>query len=93
MLDNLLIYNESVSKVSSVQASRLRIYPNPAKEFIRVDAQLFENIKLELYSLNGLKLKTVNQHKMDISSFENGTYLLKVYRGNDFRVSPIIISK
>ena len=93
LFDNLLIYNESVSGVSPIRASNLRIYPNPARQFIHVDNPSNENIKLELYTLNGVKLKMANHHKMDISLFESGTYILKVYHSDRFFVSPIIILK
>ena len=93
LLDNLLIYNESVSGIRSISVTKLRVYPNPANHFINVDVPLNETVTLELYSLNGLKLKTVNQNKMDVSAFQSGTYLLKMYSGNGFWVSPLIISK
>lgn len=93
LLDNLLIYNESVSGIRSISGTKLRVYPNPTNRFINVDVPLNEAVTLELYSLNGLKLKTVNKNKMDVSAFQSGTYLLKMYLGGRFWASPLIISK
>ncbi len=93
LLDNLLIYNESVSGIRSVSATKLRVYPNPTNRFINVDVPSNEAVKLELYNLNGLKLKTVNHSKMDVSSFQSGTYILKTHSAGTIWASPLIISK
>lgn len=93
MLDNLLIYNESVLGIRSVSTKKLRVYPNPTNRFINVDIPSNEAVTLELYSLNGLKLETVNHNKMDVSAFQSGIYLLKMYSCGCFWVTPLFISK
>jgi hypothetical protein len=93
LLDNMLTYNESTSKTNTVSITKPRIYLNSTTRFINVDAPLNEAIMLELYNLNGIKLKTVHEYKMDISPYQYGTYILKTSLGGNFWVSQIIIFK
>lgn len=70
---------ESMS-VSDVSNSELKIYPNPVKDLIYLDAK--EKIsEIRLYDLAGKyfgELKLSNQNSADLSSIVSGIYLLKV---------------
>ena len=55
----------------------VRVYPNPAKDFISINSD--ENV--EIFSLNGMKVYTNSNYKKDekinLSQFEKGIYFVK----------------
>ena len=59
----------------------LTIYPNPAKDFLKIDYKGDnQNIKFELIDLSGkiMKQGRLNNNSFDISGFEKGIYILKL---------------
>jgi predicted neuraminidase len=57
-----------------------RIHPNPVTSSFQVTGN-FQTISL--LDMNGNTLLSAKESRMDISSFPNGTYLLKVVTMND----------
>ena len=58
-----------------------RLYPNPANDLIYLHTQL-DNFKVEIFDLLGKNIfKSYNLKKIDVSEFDNGTYLLKITSG------------
>jgi len=78
-VDNLLQYDTPISGLNSTLSDKtIQVYPNPASEniFVKTD----ENVLplLQLYSLNGILLKTMRDNHMSITEFDQGTYVLKI---------------
>lgn len=92
-LDNMLLYDEPISAINSLPASKLKIYPNPAQNIVFVDAPVYLSTTLELYNINGVLLKKVNDNNMDISAFSAGTYFLKLNTIDSQKSCPLIISR
>lgn len=72
----------------------IQVYPNPSSDFIHVLSQ-DPIIQLELYDLQGRLLKIYEMEaatdvKIDIMSFNAGTYLLKVITNNSISINQII---
>jgi hypothetical protein len=64
-------------------ANKLKLYPNPTRDFINIEMQNFEADKLIIYSLLGQKLfeqeiLNTKSIKLDLSSFKKGTYILEL---------------
>lgn len=78
--------------------------PNPATDMVNLEIDLDNEalINVDLYDVYGRKIKTLymgkilNDNKtisLNISSFENGYYFLKIYN-KDFSINhPLVISK
>jgi len=78
-VDNLLQYNTLISGLNSTLSDKtIQVYPNPASEIIFVKTDENEIPLLQLYSLNGILLKTIRDHQMSITEFDQGTYVLKI---------------
>ena len=78
-VDNLLQYDTLISGLNSTLSDKtIQVYPNPASEFIFVKTDKNELPLLQLYSLNGILLKTIRDHQMSITEFDQGTYVLKI---------------
>jgi hypothetical protein len=71
----------------------LSIFPNPAMEIINIETstQIFT---IELLDLKGSVLKTKqNANQLDISSFANGIYFIRIKEQNKIQTKKLIISK
>ena len=77
-----------VDIVNSVQdyEKELVIRPIPSQDFIELSTS-FDVHSIEIFSLNGISLVkekiTATPHKMDVSFFPSGIYLLKAYGDTD----------
>lgn len=72
--------------------SSIRIFPNPANEFVNINAN--ESIKsIQLYDFQGRIIKTSlineNQTKFDISNYSNGIYFIKVQTNEGIKVEKL----
>ena len=59
----------------------VRIFPNPARNYIHIDSPLRTLKKVEIYSLMGKKLKVVhsNTENIFIDDLSSGLYLIRVF--------------
>jgi Secretion system C-terminal sorting domain len=82
---NLLGYTTNVSECipPPVEARQLTMFPNPVKDMLHLDCSDKIN-KVEVFGSNGLLLMTSETitDLIDMQSFANGMYFLKVYRDN-----------
>jgi hypothetical protein len=75
------------SAASGTADLNLKVYPNPAIDFIRVEWHTARNIEIhaELYDLFGRRISqdkaddSANHIQIDIRSFQRSAYLLKVF--------------
>lgn len=82
------LQNNDISAVEENDlVNELEVYPNPTSNLIMLNIQTDVNI----FSLDGKLLLTAqNKNKIDLSSLENGTYLLKTKEG---QTAKIIVQK
>lgn len=93
-IDNLLQYAEPISGlISNKQNPNISIYPNPATDILHVKTE--ENVLplLQLYTLNGVLLKVVNDNRLSVNEFVPGTYLLKVKTSKGVYSKVVMIRK
>lgn len=82
---------QTIVSISEVDANKeFSVYPNPASSEICVSTYLDE--ELSLYDLNAKRIATSKNACLDISTFENGVYLLEVKKGGVSMVQKVIIS-
>jgi hypothetical protein len=65
-----------------------KVFPNPTENYIRISGVKNEQ-NFKIYNLLGRlvkKGKVYNDDQIDISSFDNGMYLLKLDSGNVIKV-------
>jgi len=70
--------------VANINSGSVRIYPNPADDFVTVDAPFTSNCVLT--GMDGRVIATSNSGKMSLKEVSAGLYLLSVYRENGERV-------
>jgi hypothetical protein len=78
-----------------VAARTIRIYPNPVTDNLTVTNA--ENAKIFIYNLNGQMVKAINTTdkatSIDFSSYEPGSYILKIVKGEIVTESKVIKMK
>jgi len=68
--------------VNNIVAEQVKLYPNPATQFVNVSSP--QKVNVSLSSMDGKQLIYVEDAKtIDISSLPNAIYLLKVYDKNN----------
>lgn len=74
----------------------IKIYPNPAKDFISIDFvdSKIKNFSFEITDFEGHSLlKRINEDKINISSLENGAYVGIIKTGDQSVVRKVIIAR
>lgn len=88
----VIISNMDPSGVEDVIADsdkyNVNIYPNPATDFISVDADNI--IDVEVYSLTGAMVAKSNASTVDVSNLATGNYIVKVITENSVATSKLI---
>lgn len=65
----------------TVKEQNLLLYPNPAKNYIKIKSEQVDNFEISIYNIRGeliLKGKYLSDEDIDISNLENGLYLMRV---------------
>jgi hypothetical protein len=88
ILDNFsLIKNTTLSLVEFENRSKIKLYPNPASEYIKLFA-LKSDENYSIYNVLGVEIKNgiiFNNEQIDIKDFSNGLYFLKLENGNTIK--------
>lgn len=84
----------AVNETQGNQLESVKIYPNPAKNFVKLE--LPNNIKdfnVEISDMSGkLVLKTENETEINVSDLQNGVYLCSI-KANDENITRKIVIK
>lgn len=73
--------------------TKISLYPNPAKDFIKINTDKDVNVKI--YSVNGVLVKqgkTVNK-TLNVSDLSNGNYIIQIDNNSNKQNLKLIISK
>lgn len=94
---------EAVLGISECLASDFKVYPVPTADKVVVEFAVSDfaltngSIKAEIVTLQGLVISEVqldfNRTEIDLSAFEQGIYLLKIYHDNGTWVKKLIVTR
>jgi uncharacterized delta-60 repeat protein len=74
----------SLSTPNITEERSFVIYPNPVKNTIHITTRNGKTVdKVYLYSVTGKLIISVTDTNLDVSSLENGLYILKIISGNE----------
>ena len=94
--DNIIYFDNVYGASSNTgfgndNRSELVVSPNPAKDLLNISITNFNgNITTEIFDLTGVLVASSNKSKINIASFSNGVYLVKVVYGDLTNVVKII---
>ena len=92
--DNISLQMAATASVDDVFASNLKIYPNPANDYLTIESKNIKIESIEIYSLLGQKMKSdlqLKSNRLDVSDLSNGLYLLKVNSESGSSTRKIVI--
>ncbi|MEM1122297.1 MAG: CotH kinase family protein [Bacteroidota bacterium] len=76
--------NETSVAIEEIENADILVYPNPAKDFIRVVSDQSTPFDLVCLDLNGVeRLRSQNTEKITVDNLPNGIYFLKVMSGQE----------
>jgi hypothetical protein len=81
------------SSIKEVKITPFNVFPNPTSNYITIPENLyFENLKLEVYNVEGEKLilDQFRNPKIDLSEIPAGIYWLKMNRESKVYISKIV---
>lgn len=73
--------------INNVASSdRVKLFPNPAHDFVKITVEGYSNYTLDLFDLNGRLLKSCNAFdsnlKPDLSTVDQGVYVIRLQSDN-----------
>ena len=83
------ISNENQLKKATHFSEEIRVYPNPAKTQLTIDAGTFEWTQLAVLNLNGQLMKEFNASEytvavqIPVEDLEPGTYIIRLLNARD----------
>ena len=84
-----------MNSVNQIEIDKLRIYPNPASDYLTIETDNPKTHTIKIHSLNGqLLYRTkgeVPTFDIDLSSFQKGLYFITVRSRDKERMEKIII--
>ncbi len=90
----------SILNLETMEKEKIRVYPNPAKDYIIVDfdTKNFEKGEIELFDMQGkvvkkTTLKTQKGNRVDVSSLKAGSYIYNVSLNGNTIGGMIVVVK
>ena len=86
-----------VDGVEKVENTRIIIYPNPAKDYMQVNAvNILDQMNMKIFQSSGdlvMDEEIYSQDRVDISQLAPGYYLVQITSGNYVRIIALVICK
>ncbi|MGB5417423.1 T9SS type A sorting domain-containing protein [Algibacter sp.] len=84
-------YNNQLSVKDKLLADAVRVYPNPATDFLTIDSKI-PILGVEVYNILGEKIMDVrsNFNSIPLSNISNGIYIFKIQSENGVLIKRII---
>lgn len=77
-------------EINKSNVNEFTVSPNPTSGMVTITSQDVIK-KTETYNMQGIKISTIqNTNSIDLSSFSNGIYLLKIFTGDTVLVKKVI---
>jgi len=92
IIDYVRVYQQSTASTDDFFSSKFVIYPNPAKESVKIKTK--ESIdRIEIYSSLGQKVysKSSKINEINTRSLSSGVYLVKIHSNNKIANKKLII--
>jgi hypothetical protein len=89
--------NGPVLGISEVnQQHAFNVYPNPARDFIMIEATAAKHATIRLFNMQGVLVQSAEangRYRMQTDALPAGMYLLKCSNGEDQQTFKLVIQK
>lgn len=89
-ISNLYNYNSLANDDFTLNSNAIKIHPNPANDVVNFETN-FDIKSIEFYNIQGQKVLTSNQKKIDVSNLTKGLYIVKIQNSNGVIISDKLI--
>ena len=92
--DNIELYDTASLSTKDILASKLKIYPNPANDFITIESKNAQISSIEMYSVLGKKVlstKTLTNNRLNVSGLSSGIYFLRINADGSSATKKVVI--
>ena len=89
----------AINSVEDYNSAEMTVYPNPSNGNVHFDVNALGMANYKVFDLSGRCVKegytvlTATSQALDLSSLDNGTYILNLYTSSNSYTSKIIIKK
>ncbi len=95
MLDSIKVTGFTGTGIGDLNAHPLTLYPNPTKDYLKVNYKGQSNATIEIYSVIGKLVKKINNiqpnQAISVSDLTSGTYMLKIKNASGVQTRQFII--
>lgn len=79
---------DSTLSVDEIDSTEIRILPNPASNIVKISSQIKH---VNVYDITGKKVMETNQNTFNVSTLNNGIYLIEITTNNGIKVVKRLI--
>jgi hypothetical protein len=93
--DNIEVYETASLSTKDILAKKIKLFPNPANDYITVLTNNVQISSVEMYSVLGkkvLSIKTLNNNRLNVSNLSNGIYFMKINAEGGSSTRKIVIN-
>ena len=87
---------KNTSKIRETFSNKIKIYPNPAVDLIKIDDSLNTGMNVLIFDFSGKIIYKSsfkdNNKNIDVSGFQNGFYIMKIFNRENTITKKILIS-
>jgi hypothetical protein len=94
-IDDIIFPCSSFTNIEEIENENIRIYPNPANDFINIEINnnYDSNFNISIYNSLGIKvIETSNENTINIEDLPSGMYFINVTTENLNKTKKIIIN-
>ena len=87
------LFGDLVDNSLSVEdylADDITIYPNPTSGLLVIKSNTFQQV--EMYTINGILIKSTTKNEIDMSQYSKGIYLAKIITDKGTAVKKIVLN-
>ncbi|MDW5290979.1 T9SS type A sorting domain-containing protein [Formosa sp. PL04] len=78
--DNISLQEGNTQSIDDVLASKFKVYPNPARDYINIQSKNVSVSSIDMYNILGAKVLSskLTVDRINVSSLAKGVYLMKI---------------
>jgi aryl-phospho-beta-D-glucosidase BglC (GH1 family) len=96
-IDKFIFTPDTSTSIPSINKNNINIYPNPAITEVTVQADIIQPIKLDVYNLLGVKIKSEvlmsKETSVSLDGIGRGIYIFVLTTNNSIETKQIIVKK
>ncbi|RRJ93118.1 T9SS C-terminal target domain-containing protein [Paenimyroides tangerinum] len=85
--------NDPLDVIDLKYENYIKIYPNPANDFVYIETEQFDFLNVTVFSIDGKQIVQTTSKMIDVSNYSKGIYIFQIELSNQKKYSKKIIVK